>query len=283
MGRTLSVMGRQRWIRLLAVTAIAVAGLVAPATVSAHPLGNFTINHYAGLTVAADHLSLDVVIDMAEIPTFQERQTMDVDEDGSVADEEAAAWATTTCRDLAGKLRVTRDAGAPLPLESDGSATATFLPGAGGLSTLRLECGYRAPLAPMLGSSSTSIGFVDGSYAERIGWREIVAGADGTILDTHGLPATSPSQKLTSYPADKIATPLDIRSATIAARLDPAAVVSVMPAGSTTSPAGAAPVAAAAGAVPGGVAGELPDIFRTADLTPFVVLASLAVAAWIGA
>ncbi|MDQ3128634.1 MAG: hypothetical protein M3Q66_09310, partial [Chloroflexota bacterium] len=37
------------------------------------------------------------------------------------------------------------------------------------------------------------------------------------------------------------------------------------------------------GAVPGGVGGELPAIFRSADLTPFVLLASLATAVVIGA
>src|SRR5437773_12139434 len=45
-----------------------------PAAASAHPLGNFTINHYAGIRVAPDGIALDVVIDTAEIPTFQERQ-----------------------------------------------------------------------------------------------------------------------------------------------------------------------------------------------------------------
>ena len=39
----------------------------------------------------------------------------------------------------------------------------------------------------------------------------------------------------------------------------------------------------AAGAVPGGVAADLPDIFRTTDLTPIVILASLLTAIVIGA
>src|SRR4029079_19729700 len=91
----------------------------------------------------------------------------------------------------------------------------------------------------------------------------------------------SRSQKLTAYPADLIATPLDVRRADIDALLDPAALSSPTPSAST-SPAGGAgpgggPVASAApaGAVPGGVAGELPDIFRTVDLTPLAILASL--------
>ena len=48
--------------------------LARPGMVAAHPLGNFTINHYAGLRVDARRILLDVVIDEAEIPAFQERQ-----------------------------------------------------------------------------------------------------------------------------------------------------------------------------------------------------------------
>ena len=48
------------------VAAIIAAGawtILFPAAVAAHPLGNFTINHYAGLRVASDRVELDVVID----------------------------------------------------------------------------------------------------------------------------------------------------------------------------------------------------------------------------
>ncbi|HEX2754409.1 MAG TPA: hypothetical protein VHM48_03040 [Candidatus Limnocylindrales bacterium] len=286
-------MGRRFTLRLL-VAALAVAGgLLLPAAVAAHPLGNFTINHYAGLTIAPDRVDLDVVIDMAEIPAFQERQDMDADGDGSVADDEAATWATGACTTLATSLHLTRG-GSAVALVA-GAATVDFPPGAGGLSTLRLECAYTGVLAPVIASRVT-ITFADTSYAERIGWREIGATGSGTILDTNGLPATSPSRKLTAYPADLIATPLDIRSASIDVRPDPAAAAdsptpTSTPApgaatgGAAAGPIGPPPTAApvAAGAVPGGVAADLPDIFRTADLTPFVILASMLTAVAIGA
>jgi nickel/cobalt transporter (NicO) family protein len=44
----------------------------------AHPLGNFTINHYAGLQVAPDGVGIDYVLDMAEIPAFQEINQLDI-------------------------------------------------------------------------------------------------------------------------------------------------------------------------------------------------------------
>ncbi len=69
-----------------------IGGLLAvflvPAVALAHPLGNFTINHYAGIRVEADRVLLDVVIDQAEIPTFQARLTFDTDGDGEVSDAE---------------------------------------------------------------------------------------------------------------------------------------------------------------------------------------------------
>ena len=83
-------MGR-RSARTLASLALALAFAALPSVVLAHPLGNFTINHYAGLTVRPSQVDLDVVIDMAEIPAFQERQRMDGDGDGEVTDEEIAA------------------------------------------------------------------------------------------------------------------------------------------------------------------------------------------------
>jgi len=189
-----------------------------PAAVAAHPLGNFTINHYAGLTIAPDRVDVDIVIDKAEIPAFQDRQDADTDGDGSVSDEEAAAWATTACAELGPDLHLALR-GTTLALTGAGDSIS-FPPGAGGLSTLRLECPFTATLSQAI-SGPTTLTFSDTSFAERIGWREIVATGNGTTLDTHGLPATSPSQKLTAYPADLIAQPLDIRSATIAVRPGP--------------------------------------------------------------
>ena len=69
-------MGR-RSLRFIRATALALLCAAVPAAVLAHPLGNFTINHYAGIAIAPDEIRLDVVIDMAEIPAFQERQKID--------------------------------------------------------------------------------------------------------------------------------------------------------------------------------------------------------------
>jgi nickel/cobalt transporter (NicO) family protein len=269
---------RRRRVFLPAIAAVATL-LLAPAIASAHPLGNFTINHYAGLTVGRDGVDVDIVIDMAEIPTFQERQTMDTDGDGSVGDDEAAAWATSTCTKLVPDLHLALG-GAAVPIAA-GAGTATFLPGAGGLSILHLECLDRAAFASPL-TATSKLTFSDTSWSERIGWREIVATADGTTLDTHGLPATSPSRKLTAYPADLIAQPLDIRSATIDATPIAAAALPSAPAVVRPPVVATAPAPAAA-AVPGGVASELPDVLQAPSFSPLAILLAIAVAVGLGA
>ena len=76
----------RRIARAAAIALVLLALL--PALVMAHPLGNFTINHFAALTVRNGQIGLDVVIDRAEIPTFQERQKLDTDGDGQVSPAE---------------------------------------------------------------------------------------------------------------------------------------------------------------------------------------------------
>jgi ABC-type nickel/cobalt efflux system permease component RcnA len=242
--------------------------------VLAHPLGNFTINHYAGITVTPDEIRLDVVIDMAEVPAFQERRAIDADGDGDVTDAEAADAAEPACDEQGRLLRLAIDNTAST-LSGTGAAI-TFPPGVGGLSTMRIECRYVAPMPSPLGRSSVT--FEDVSFPDRIGWREVVAFGDGVTIDAGGLPTTSPSQRLTNYPEDLLAAPLDTRHATI--------VVSPQPGSAASANTGAGTGTTAPGGlstVPGGIGGELPAIFRDVDFTPIVALLSIATAFGLGA
>ena len=54
-----------------------------PAAVDAHPLGNFTVNHYLGVVVRTDSVLVDYVVDMAEIPAYQERSAIEADPAGA--------------------------------------------------------------------------------------------------------------------------------------------------------------------------------------------------------
>ena len=291
--------------RRLASAAMAVlAVLLFPAVTSAHPLGNFTINHYAGVRIEPEQILLDIVIDQAEIPAFQARLGFDTDGDGELSDGEIDAGRVAACRGLADSLDL-EVAGVRQALVLTRAGLA-FPPGVGGLSTMREVCGYVASLAGPIASGS-AVTFADQSFSERLGWREIVVEGSGvTVTAGRGeLRTTSISKRLTFYPTTLLAqaladrdismtvtpggptlAPLDVPDAQAlpgeAGSPIAAAGASQMSGGGT--PAATAVTQAAAGAVPGGVsAGELPSIFRTADLTPLVLVLSVMTAAGLGA
>jgi ABC-type nickel/cobalt efflux system permease component RcnA len=283
--------------RLTAAFLALAASLAVPAVAMAHPLGNFTINHYAGIRVAADVIRLDVVIDMAEIPTFQERQRIDRDGDGSVGSSEIAAERAVACQRLAPSLSLAIG-GARQDLVTE-KAGLTFPPGAAELVTMRLVCEYDARLAAPL-SDETEVTFSDVAFAERIGWREIVVQGDGVTLAASGVPSASVSDRLTHYPSDLLSQPLDMRSAAFAARpggptlpawsapdagpIDGSAGATQAMAGPAGDPGPADPTASrAAGAVPGGIGGELASFIGTKDMSVPAIMVALLIALGLGA
>src|ERR1700685_1077589 len=48
------------------------------ATTFAHPMGNFSVNHYARIRIDRGSIEIRYLIDMAEIPTFQEFRQFDI-------------------------------------------------------------------------------------------------------------------------------------------------------------------------------------------------------------
>ena len=136
-----------RYRRLGSVASILglVAVIAVPAIALAHPLGNFTINHYAGIRIEPSAVVLDIVVDQAEIPTFQARLDFDTDMDGEVSDAEADAGRETACDELTPDLELTvGDVRQAITLTHAG---LSFPQGVGGLPTMRVVCEYRADLA----------------------------------------------------------------------------------------------------------------------------------------
>jgi nickel/cobalt exporter len=209
--------------RLVLFAGVVVVVLLAPALAVAHPLGNFTINRYAGIELTPGQVRIDYVVDMAEIPTVQARPQIDADGDGEVTDAERESWATRTASELASGLEVTIG-GRPVPLGVV-SASARFRPGQGGLDILRLEAAFAGP-APAEGR----LVFADTNDGDRIGWREVTAvGADGTALAYSSVPARSVSNALQSYPQDLLSSPLDVTRGTVSFRPGSSAVVTTEP------------------------------------------------------
>jgi len=268
-----------RRLALAATAAAAAVGILA-APASAHPLGNFTINHYAEVRVGERQIQLDVVIDMAEIPAFTEQQRLDTNGDGSVSPAELAAAREPTCRTLATSLVLEMDA-RPMALRLTG-AGLQLLPGAGGLKTLRTVCEFVAtPAAPIAGTAAVS--FEDRSYADRIGWREIVVAGDGTTVVAPGTESATRSSRLTHYPTDLLTQPLDERSAAISVTPGGPTLPPLQPPDAQSLGAASAPTSIVAGAVPGGVGDELAALVGASDLTLPALIVSMLIAAGLGA
>jgi nickel/cobalt exporter len=308
---SVSLRRRLAWAALLGGGLV----LIAPGLVLAHPLGNFTVNHYAGIRVEPARIVVDLVIDEAEIPTFQDRLRIDTDGDGVISDVEANVERLAACPRLEPDLTLTADGRslALIVLE----AGLSFPPGTAGLSTMRLVCEFAADL-PAVIQWPLRIGFDDASHPGRIGWHEVVVTGGGVTVKRGSLPATSISNRLRTYPPNLIPHPLDVQNVSFTAGLggtvapyqpppdvealdatpaeaagEPPAATSPDP-GSTLGPSGVpaaqAPVPAApstaptAGAVPGGVVGvEIGGLIGSDALTPIVILGALAAAFLLGA
>ena len=205
---------RRAAVRLAAILCVAGALVVLPAVAAAaHPLGNFSLNRYHGLVVEPGRLRIDAVEDLAEIPTTQATPLIDGDHDGSLSEAELAAWAPAACRQMAGELRVSAD-GRPV-LVTVAAATARGNPGQAGLPTLRVECGLLGALPDQRAGSAIELS--DRSPAQP-GWHEITARGDRMTLESSNVPQSSRSGRLTTYPKDALASPLDQRHASLRVR-----------------------------------------------------------------
>lgn len=198
--------------KLLFVLGLAAAIVAVPSAAFAHPLGNFTVNLYSGIQVTPGEVRIDYVLDMAEIPTFQEMPNIDTDDDGLVSDAERASWAARTAPGLLSNVTLTVG-GEPVDLRVASSAM-TFRPGQGGLKILRLEATFVGNLA-----SQGTLAYGDENFNDRIGWREITAvGADGAAIVRSSVPAKSVSDTLLSYPQDLLSSPLHVTEASLSFR-----------------------------------------------------------------
>jgi ABC-type nickel/cobalt efflux system permease component RcnA len=184
------------------------AGLVAgwAGVGEAHPLGNFTVNTYSGLVVRPDSISVDFVVDMAEIPAYQTRQDTGIG-DGTADGAPAVQFRSRECDQMAGRISL-QAGGRPLALQVV-STSLSFPPGQAGLSTLRLTCSL---LSGPTGQSAR-VTYRSDNFTDRVGWREITAAGDRMRLLGSDAPATSVSARLTTYPANLLTSPLDQRQA----------------------------------------------------------------------
>src|SRR5215216_2480501 len=175
----------------------------------AHPLGNFTINQYAGLQISRDAVVIDYVLDMAEIPAFQEIALFDANGNGQPDPEEAAGYHADKCTSLQPNLTLLLNQKAVAL--SLASSSVEFPAGVGGLTTLRLTCEFQASTNS---NNLTTLSFQNTAFPDRLGWKEIVVIPDGITLQGE-FSSTSASNRLTSYPQDLLTSPLQQREVAV--------------------------------------------------------------------
>ena len=260
---------KQWWMYRSVLTALAVfVALTIPTITLAHPLGNFTVNHYSRLELSPGQARVFYVLDMAEIPAFQTIQQIDRDGDRQVSGEEGTAFASMKIDDLRRGLRFTLN-GTAVDLKPTSASDLSFPPGQGGLSLLRLTFWLEGPLS-VSSQGAVTAEYRDENDVERLGWREIIVrGQNGLKVFDSTVSETDQSDELRAYPQDMLSSPLSLTSARF----------SFQPGGSQTTTQGvhAQPLGSAAND------GAFAALITLPNLSLRVVLLALATALGLGA
>ncbi|HXW92084.1 MAG TPA: hypothetical protein VEK33_16160 [Terriglobales bacterium] len=175
--------------------------LLGAGRVLAHPMGNFSINHYGKIKIGPRSEEILYVVDMAEIPTYQEmRQSALTLKPNDLND---LRYLDGQAANLKRGLALEID-GQPVPLATI-SRWLTFSEGAGGLPTMKLTFVFGGPRTVAAGSHRLS--YADNNFPGRAGWKEIVVvGEDLPILESTA-PNVDRSNELSNYSADLLNSP----------------------------------------------------------------------------
>src|SRR5215475_5801440 len=252
--------GPLRW-PLLAVIAIGLS-----VEVSAHPLGNFTINHFARIESGAAAAGIRYVVDLAEIPTFQESQKADLDSDGNLSEAELNAYLDQVTPGYLAGLKLAVD-GAPATLRLT-AKSITKHPGAAGLFTLRMVYELTGEFAAA--TATPRFRFENTNTVDRAGWREIVvAPAPGAQVFDSTAYGSGVTDELRAYPEDLLMAPLDERVAEWSTTAGPA-------------PANARPLTLRDGKPVVAARDRFAELIAAPNLTPGVILIGLLIAFVLG-
>ena len=213
-------------------------------------MGNFSINHYAGIRVDRRTVELLYIIDRAEIPTYQEMQDAGIVPqvgDASLPPyllREASEWVRGIRLEIDGE-RVTL---APM------SKNIIFPPGAGGLPTMKIGVLYRGTIREPHGAQdavrTVRLHYLDDNFAGHAGWKEIVVTAGrGVMLESNHPFRVDRSGQLTDYPTSLLNSPPQDLEARLTYGVEPLATPKQLPA-IAASQAAVEVVAPAAGVAP---------------------------------
>jgi ABC-type nickel/cobalt efflux system permease component RcnA len=277
------------------LVAPALLGLLAAGFLLAHPMGNFSISHYARFEPSSSGIQLTYALDLAEVPTFELLRDWKMERTSPAADLQRRAL--EQAREWVANLQISIN-GQPVAAAVR-SADLVIADGAGGLPVLRVTA--RAELPPTAGL----VEYEDRNFPDRAGWKEIVIATGRAAVSRPSHPATDLSKALSAYPEDpSLAPPQDLRArfdwtplaapapnappATVSPATAPAASpVAVEPVPQPAPPVQSQPQQSPAAPVtaPGVVqkGDTLSELLRKGDLSFGMMLTALAVAFAFGA
>jgi len=204
---------RRTWsLATVMLLALALVTALCPTPAAAHPLGNFTINRYSRIEFSTETVRVVYVLDFAEIPSLQQMELLDIDDDGEVSDIESERYLNEIVPLLVKGLRlIVGDHVLPLSIDQ---RSLEMLPGEGGLPILRIDVLFSSSL-PDDWASDGHGGYTDRNYQDRLGWREVVVqGGPGVAIESSTAPEFDISQELRAYPEGSLNDPLDRAEAT---------------------------------------------------------------------
>jgi len=167
----------------------------------AHPMGNFSVNHYSKIRIGRGAIYIRYLIDMAEIPTFQEMRQWDMTPAASTPS--ASRYLDMQEQVLMGGLTLEFD-GQTVALDAI-SRQITFADGAGGLPTMKIGLVFGAKLDA--DGDGHKLSYIDHNFAGRAGWKEIVVLGDGVTIADNSASGVDRSQELTNYSSDALNSP----------------------------------------------------------------------------
>jgi len=178
-------------------------------------MGNFSISHYARINASPTAISVHIVLDYAEIPTFQLFSDWGIRSEAEKTQDEIQPLVEQLVSGLKPRFRLRID-GLPTTLQASNIKHETTA-GAAGLLTLRVSFDLMTAWKP----ASVRLEFFDDSYRERIGWKEMVVAANtGFDFPEGNAFSNDRSSALTTYPSDPLMSAPNLSA--VAIRIAPA-------------------------------------------------------------
>lgn len=236
--------------------------------ISAHPLGNFSVNQYSRIEVGKSLITLHEIVELAEIPTFQESARIDTDRDGKLSQDELTTYAINLGPQYATNLRLSVG-GERLPVRVSASNASVAI-GEGDLNILRIS--WKMTVDMPVTTDTNRIIFHNDNNADRLGWNEIVINrTDGVSVFDSSAYGNSNTDELRNFPQESLTSPLSERKAEFSFVIG-------------TMPPDARPLQNRDGAVSRPVQKDrLAELINVPEITPLVVLFGLLIAFGLGA